>query len=894
MKFKILNNNRGIYYIFSFLTLIFYYQSALFAQAEKHIGKKIMQIEFKGNKHTSSDDLFDILQMRPGMILTTEILNNDLKAVFSNGSFSYARIEGSDYNGGVSLLFILEELPLIEDIEFKGMDELSEQEIIEVLPLKEDEVYSEEKASRSMQILLSKYHEKGLFNAAIKIQQSPSEEGNNLINVSFIIDEGEEIVISKINILGTLVFEPEDITDIMELEEDGLIADGTFKENIFEEDKKRIIQFYKENGYLDAEIEEARWDIRWENPDEKEDRVINITIKIKEGEQYFFNGYDLEWDTNFLNRESGKPLIERKEIFYYFEFTNSDAGDIFDNEKYNRDKGSINYQYSQLGYIFTRVNTEKTEILLTEEGLTEVENKPKQIEMQKEGIDYYNVKMLQEIYENEPEKRGKKFIHTKFVIAEGDKGYIENIIIKGNKKTLDKVIRRELLIKEGELFNAVNVQRSREEVYNLGFFKEVNVDARAGSREGMMNLIYEVEEQPTGMISLGGGYGTITGFTINADVSENNLNGTGQKISGKIIFGPNQTALGASWTEPWLFDRPWSFTIGGNYAHSLINANPIDIGGSTEEAYYEEDAFDLGLGIGHEVFLNWVHYHRIGTVYSIASNPTGLVDDTVYLLISQGWQIKNTFTNGISYDNRDNYFNTTTGIRGNISMDVVGNILGGHDHFNRYEISAQYYWWPFDFTLFNLIRQNVLRRWRVVFEHRASAVMTQITSPFYTEQDNAENLFIETRDRLLLGGYESLRGWDYSDEYFPNSWVYGGSHRILFSTEFRIPLEPSLLWFVLFFDGGALYQNPKEFIIDETTSEAKKNAIEEAKFNNKTLSMSYFLYSWGMGIRLQIPIMPIRLYWARKVIWNPKNSWFEYHPEDKEYHFVFGIGDKRF
>jgi len=867
----------------------------IYSQAEKYFGKKIKKIEFQGNKNTSKSDLFDIIQMKVGMILTAEIVNNDIKNIFSKGSFSSASIEGAEYEGGAAVTFILEELPIVEEIEFKGMEELTEQEIIETLPLKKDEVFTEKKVLDSVQILIRQYREKGYFNAAIKIKKAEPDPKKNIVKVVFIIDEGEEIKIDKITISGAKVFEPDDIKGAMELEEEGWISDGTFTKEKLDTDRKNILTFYRQNGYLDVLVEDAKWEILWKNPQEKNERVIHIQINIKEGEQSFFNGYDIEWNSDFVNRETNKPVYNKEKLYYYMEFTNSDIGDVFDDEKYNRDKGIINFEYSQLGYIYARVQAFQEAIILTEEKLKEAENLPLQKKYKENNIDYYNIERLRALLREEPQKKGKKFIHTRFNISEGSKGYVEEILVKGNTKTMDKVIRRELLIKEGELFNVAKVQRSREEIYNLGFFKEVGIDYRPGSKEGNMNLIFEVQEQPTGMISLGGGYGTMTGFSINADISENNLNGTGQRISGKIIFGPKQTSLGASWTEPWLFDKPWSLTLGTNYMRTLVPAASLDISGKlVEEPYYEEDAFEIGAGLGHEMFANWIHYHRIGTVFSMASNPSGLVDDSIYLLISQGWQRKNTLTNGISYDNRDNVFNSTKGLKANVSMDIVGKYLGGHDHYNRYEASTQYYWWPFDFTFFNLIRKSILRRWRFVFEHRFSGAFTQQTQPVYSEQKKYENLFVESKDKLFIGGYESLRGWDYRDPVHPETWSGGGSHRLLFGSEFRIPIEPSLVWFVLFFDAGALFQNMDEYVIDETTSDSRIENLKISQINKKTLSMSYFRYSWGMGIRLQIPIMPIRLYWARKLIWNSEAGWFRNHPEDKEFHFVFGIGDKRF
>lgn len=865
------------------------------SQANRFLGKEITRIDFEGNKHVSDVDMLDLIQMRPGMVLTEGLINGDLKALFNRGAFAKASAVGRDYKEGVAVKFIVEERPLVDEIDFKGLEEINEQELIEAIPLKEDEVYTARKEAESIQVILAKYRNIGLFNAIVKVRQKDTEDEDNAVGIVFVIDEGEDIKVAKINLLGVYSVDPEDLLAIMELEEEGFIADGTFQETLFEKDKQTIINYYKNQGYLDVELQEARWDLRWQNPEKKEERVIIITYKVKEGDQYFYNGYNIEWDPRFLNPTTGKPLFKRDKITDFFEYTDSDVGDVFNFGKYMRDRGIINYLYSQKGYIFARVIPERTTIRLTEEEIEERRNTEIQQRMaEEEGIDYYHLDRLSEILKERPELEGAKFIHTKFVIAEGDKGFIENIIVKGNTKTLDKVIRRELLVNEGELFNADLVQRSRERVYNLGFFKEVNVDARPGSREGQMNLIVEVEEQPTGTISLGGGYGTQTGFSIFTEVSENNLNGTGQKISGRVEFGPLRTALEASWTEPWMFDKPWSLTLSGFYSHRQILAPSINIANEEENSTYSKDSVGTSVGVGHRFWINWGHYHRFSPIFSLASNPSSMVDDSVYLLVNQGWQIKNTLTNGIYFDNRDNVFNTTEGMRADFSVDIVGSIVGGNDHFNRYNPSVQYYWWVFDYTFFNLIRKNVLRRWRVVFEHRASASFTQQTAPVYGSQDRTDNPYIEVEDRLYLGGYESLRGWNLFDVYYPNAWRDGGSHRVLFGTELRLPVEPSLFWVVLFFDAGAMYDEISHYTIDESTTQADIDDIKSAQLSADNFALDYFRYSWGFGFRLQIPILPLRIYLAKRLYWDQNRNWFRELPQQDGFDFVFGIGDKRF
>jgi outer membrane protein insertion porin family len=288
----------------------------------------------------------------------------------------------------------------------------------------------------------------------------------------------------------------------METVEETAFEDGTFKKDIYEQDKGKILAYYKENGFLDAQILEDRVEYEWEDPTLQEKRAIFIVVKVTEGEKYYFDGYTVD-----IKSTGEKPVVDPDLLMKSFQL--NEKGELFNNTKFLMDKQNISFQYASKGYIFARVIPNRT---VTEREVV---------------IDNVKVK--------------RKFVKIDFVIHEGGKAFVEGIIIKGNKKTKDKVIRREILIKEGELFDSRKIQISREKVFNLGFFKQVNFDMRQGSTQDRMNIIVDVEEQPSGTISLGGGYGTTSGFSIFADLAENNLMGNGQRVGIKFEYGFGNT-----------------------------------------------------------------------------------------------------------------------------------------------------------------------------------------------------------------------------------------------------------------------------------------------------------------------------------------------------------------
>lgn len=895
-----------------------WFHNALYSQSERYLGKKITKIEFKGNENIKDSELMNVILSRPGMTLTRDLLNDDLKSLFGQGGIEYARVEGAPYKNGVSLLFIIKERPIVGTVSFRGLKELSENNLTDLIPLKSNKIFSEKILLRSLELVRMQFREKGLFNAFVRYEKVPDDKRKNAINVVFIVDEGEEIKIGKINIIGVKVLSLPTVYGVLKQQEDGIFTKGDFKERNVEQDKQNILNLYNKKGFLDARVVSVKKEIRWKNPVKKDKRVFVITYEIEEGERSYFNGYDVQWDEKYLNSDTHKSLFTKKKIQNYFEQSEGYVMDPFNQEKFNHDRGIINYLYNEKGYIYARSIPEKTVIRLTPEEIDKLEASVEQKEHEKDGIDYYNIKKLRYAYEHHPEKRGKKFIQIKFVIQEGIKGYIENIIIKGNEKTADNVIRREFLLKEGELFNAELIQRSREKIYNLGYFSEVNLDARPGSKEGLLNIIITVTEQLTGSMSVGGGYGTLSGFSIFMQLAEKNLNGTGQELSGKIQFGLTQAVLNISWTEPWLFGKPWGLTLGAELFHTQLLGNTISplnrsvasystsqqgLNQTTsqvltaEEAYYYRDKIGFTVQISHKLGLNWVHYHGFNPSFSLISNPSSRVDDLVFLEAGLGWQFQNRFMNGIVFDNRDNVFNTTQGFSGRLSADFVGGIFGGSDHYNRYSVSADFYWWPTDFTFFNLIRIGELRRWRIVITHHLSGTFTQQSKPVWNDQDIYANPYIESYDRLFLGGFEGLRGYQPFDPRFPSYWNLNGgaSHRLLFDTELRIPVEPSLLWLVLYFDMGALFNDMNQFYTDSTTAQSTIDAIKSTEFTvNNIFDLSYYRYSWGFGFRLQIPALPIRLYFAQRLLWDKTNKRFINDPTQSALEVVFAIGDYRF
>jgi outer membrane protein insertion porin family len=853
--------------------LILFTFPVLYSQASKYEGKKVKKIFFEGLKNANEDDLLYQIKTTVNYPLKAHEIREDIRKIFKKGNFESITVEIEEQEGGVYLKFVCKERPVVRDIKFKGTDEISESDLVSAIPIKEGGIIRKDYLEKSVNAIKKKYDDEGLFNAVIRYEVKPVKtDSDNAVRLVFTIDEGEEIKVRKLSLLGAKKLGTKELLSVMDTSEKSLFKDGDFKRDVWEQDKSKLLAYYRQYGYLDAQIIGESVEYEWVNPEKKDKRGIFITLKMGEGDIYYFDKYSVR-----IEGKPGETVFTPKELMKDFEQTRQ--GVVFNDTTFQMDRQSISFRYASRGYIFARVVPNRT----VEEREVVVWGK----------------------------KVKRKFVAIEFVIEEGTQAYVDMIIIKGNKKTKDKVIRREIVIKEGDLFDSRKLQLSREKVYNLGFFKQVNIDVRPGSREGYMNLIVDVEEQPTGTISLGGGYGTTSGFSIFADVAENNLLGNGQRVGVRFEYGPERTSISVSFNERWLFNQPIGLNTSIFYNLYNVKSNQTvfssqysSITKNESQAEYKREAIGYALGLSYR----FLDYHTIGASWSHAftrvKDPSGNSSEDVYYSMRLGYQQKRSVTLFIAHDSRDNYMNPTRGASIDFSANFTGgNVLGGSDHFIKLSPEFAVYFSPFHLPF--------LKSHPCVFEFRASGSF--IVKPFGSGQvdrkqprhstfyyltggeSDLKDPWLEPEDRLNLGGPETLRGWDYYDKKFPKSWQNVGLfHRILYGVEFRVPIHPQMLWIALFFDAGSLWSDPfweKQLSLENQKIVAQdlltKDLLHIQDFGKENI-LKYFKYSYGFGFRIQIPMMPLRFWFGRKMIYDGKFK------SIGGFTFQFAMGDMRF
>jgi len=839
--------------LFTAAALIFICGSTLLSQPSRYENKIVNKIEFKGLVNAEKEDLKEVMVTTEGYPLKSEEVRADIKKLFSLGHFENIEVEIAEYGKGVKLRFLVTERSLVEKVVFKGYSELLENDLYEAFKVKEGEVYRKDQIKQGIVSIREKYKSEGFFNAYVtyRVKKGDKKKG---VAIEVIIDEGEEVAVKKFAILGINSLPPDNVYGLLETKEEGIFNEGLFKKDVFEADKQKILGYYRQEGYLDAQIVDEKFEYEWNDPVKKTGRVIFIVLKISEGERYYFED---KYTINFSQGES--KVLSKEEIEKLKrKFQLKKKGELFNNSKFMMDRQSIGLLYASKGYIFSRVVPKK--------------------------------KITEKVVKTEKGQERRKYVKVDFYISEGNKAYIEKIIIKGNEKTREKVIRRELLVKEGELFNQAKVQRSREIIFNLGYFKQVNIDVRPGSRQRHMNLIVDVEEQPTGTISLGGGYGTTSGFSIFTDVTEKNLFGTGKTVGVKLEYGPEKTAVTLSYKDRWFFDTPLGFNASiflyeYEYETSSIFAS------EDENATYKKRGLGYSTGLNYRFWSYWTVGTTWVQVYKKYFDPSGNSPDDVFENVERDWQLKNTMKFYLARSTVNNYLNPTRGTKTNFTVAVTGGpAFRGDDHYIMYSPSFSAYYSPFHLPF--------LKSHPTAIEFRASGDF--IAKPWGRSWLNknkpySENNWIEEDDRLEIGGTETVRGWDDEDSSLPDSWRYVGLyHRILYGAEFRIPIHPQMLWMAFFFDAGSLWSDKFwEEQLDEDYKEYVDQDLESGELRriNDIFEgdlLSYFIYSYGFGFKVQIPMMPLRFWFGKKMIYEDGFKTIS------GYNFQFAIGDIRF
>lgn len=730
----------------------------------------ISAIEITGQKKIEKEAILARLKSKIDEKYSDENVAEDIKILFKMGFFVQIEVSKNEQEGKLVLEYHMVEKPTIAEITFEGNEDQKSDDLEEQLTVKQYEILNYDKIKESVLKLEKFYEEKGFY--LVKIEPVVTEvKKDETVSLKFVITENDKVKVKKITFIGNKSLKENFLKDRLLTQEagffTGLSSSGSFKQEAFERDLQILKFKYWNLGYLQVKIDRPLVSV---TPDKKS---IYITYYIEEGEQYSVGEVDFTGDVIFEKSE----LLEVVKI--------KDNG-IFSVEVMQADILNLQAKYGDLGYAFANV--------IPRYGFDDKERK----------------------------------VNLVFEFEKGNKVYFGEINVVNNSKTRDKVVRRELKIREGELYNETRKRQSQENVQRLGFFEEVNFkQIPTPENPDVYKIDISIKERNTGQLQLTAGYGNVQGLSLGGSVQQNNFRGLGQTLGARIEATKNRQDYSISLTEPYFYDTKWSAGFNIFYIENKERIN------------YDNRNTGVALRFGHPIYGDDV---RAYLRYSIDKSElfANQFTDPILFPLDTARGITSAVTGTLEYDTRNDRFSPSKGILADISYEYAG--LGGDLKYGLFRTQFRYY-------------QNVF--WDVVWRNNIA----------FSSLSGLDGKEVPFTKRDPLGGAYTLRGFgsgtvgkrifsqnrynqigtnDGNPFYAPtitdaervrrSTLIFGGTRNLYYQTEMQYPLiKEAGLNGVFFYDIGQSEDN---------------------------IDSSKFVSDFGLGFRWMSPLGLLRFEWG--------------------------------
>ncbi|MDP2980863.1 MAG: outer membrane protein assembly factor BamA, partial [Candidatus Omnitrophota bacterium] len=603
--------------------------SRLPAIAEGEPGQKLIKyVDVKNNKTVSGATILSKLKTKKGDMFSQKVVDEDIKRLYLLGFFSDVSVSVEDVQDEVGVIFTVTEKAPLTKVIFIGNKVFDSRRLESVVESKLNEFADERKLKKDADSIKDLYEKKGYPWVGV-VYKIEVDENNTFSKAIFTIDEGAKAVVKKLDIIGNTAFSDKRMLKIIKSKTAGFFRSGVYKKEVLEDDIERIKNFYKQAGYLDVK---PAYELIFREKARR--KWIELVVRIEEGRKYVTGNIKVAGNVVFSEEEL-KALLKMK------------PGDTFTEEGLHGDVGGIQEHYFDKGYIMARVRPDTL------------------LNMETDRVD------------------------ITYTLAEGEVAYVNKINIRGNTKTKDVVIRRELRIKPGERYDGAKLKRSKERLYNLGYFEDITFDTEETAEPDKRDMVVDVKETKTGEFSFGGGFSSIDKLIGFVEVEQKNFDmlnfptftGDGQNLKLRGEFGSTRKNYLLSWTEPWIFNQPLSFGFD-------LYASERNKSGSTGYAYDEKrSGGDIRFGKEFNEVLRGDFTYKIETVdiSDLDSNVSQALKDEA------GRNTISSSTFQLTKDTTDNRFNPVKGAILVGSIEVAGGPFGGDKDFAKFFNSMSHY-----------------------------------------------------------------------------------------------------------------------------------------------------------------------------------------------------------
>jgi outer membrane protein insertion porin family len=676
--------------------------------------QSLYKIMILGNVKVEEGVIRGAIRSREGGPFSVEKIREDLRSIFDLGFFTDVQVDIKPTPQGNEVIFIVVEKPSIKDILIKGNNKVKLDDIKEKVTLTSRSILNLEKVRENSEQIRKLYFSKGYYG--VKVEYKVDYLETNEAVVTFTVSEGPKGHIQKIIFKGNKKIKSSQLKKLMTTKGRNIFSiitkTGTLDEDILKNDLQLLTAYYFDQGYLDAKIAEPK--INLSNP-----KKIQIEIGIEEGSRYHLGDIDFKGDV----------LTTKEALFRGLKIK---RGDVYSNTVIRKEVNALTGKFADQGYAYVEIIPEPS-------------------------VDRKNL-----------------IVHLTFEIEKKKRVYYEKIQVVGNTKTRDKVVRRELTVAEGDLYNAAAMNKSRDRLKRTGYFKEVDFTTSRGSTEEKINVDLKVEETPTGAVTFGIGYSTLESLVGTATISDRNLFGLGYSGSLKFNLGFETQNFRLSLTDPYFLGYPYS--AGVDLYHEKIE-------------YFDTYSYKITGGdirLGKEL----TDTIRIDAMYKLEYiNVYNVADDASFYIKSQtGKKLTSAISLSPSMDNRDDYFNPRRGGKHTLFVQNAGGPLGGDNYFVK--VLGQTSWFfplPLNSTL------NLRAQAGMVSGYGGKEI------PIY--------------EKFFVGGISTVRGFEYGkagpvDE---NDEPMGAKKMVVFNMEVIFPISREIgLKGAVFFDVGKGFDKWKD------------------------------------------------------------------------------------
>jgi outer membrane protein insertion porin family len=706
-----------------------------------------IDVQYTGPATISRERILAQMRTKIGLPYSDTVAENDIRALYNTGQVQNVRIFGQPEGDGVKVIVAVQTRTMLNEIQIDGATRISPKKLRKNLGVKLNTPLREEDLEKGREKIMETYQAHGFNDVEVTFRVEAIDAIRGTSRAVYTVNEGIKGSVSTVRFEGNTHFSDRVLRKQMKTRQKTLFSfvdkSGRLDETQLQDDLQKVREFYQNHGYIDVAVRDV-------TKQRTSSGALQIVIAIDEGPQYHvgkltFVGYKATTEQKL------RAVVKMKE------------GSVYSAKAIKDDAKALADAYGSGGYVDLTIVPETSQA-------------------------------------------HDRLIDITYKIDEGQRSYVERISISGNTRTKDKVIRREVLIAPGDIFNTVRVETSKKRLENLGYFSKVDTFPVDTEVEGRKYLDIQVEEKRTGSLNFGAGFSTVDSLIGFIELTQGNfditnwpsLTGGGQKFRIRLQGGTERKDVELALTEPWFMDRPISVGL-TTYYHEANYLSSI----------YDQRNYGFSLDVrkGIRPFLYGSLSYRLESIdtfnVALSASPE--------LIAETGPSTKSVFSANLTWDRRDNPFLTRSGERITYTWWVAG--PGGTEQIYGFDVEASKYWrLPWDTIL--LINAEVagVDRW------------------------GDQTKLVKIYDRLFLGGSNNLRGFDFRDvgPKDRDGEPLGGQSMARATIEWTFPIVEKARG-ALFYDTGFVNTNPWDY-----------------NFNNVASDI-------GFGLRLDLPIGPLRV-----------------------------------